>query len=96
MKIPKGWTSVKTTDFYGEYEEAKGIPKNAKTVIVLWPNGVQTCNELVVVDGEGSAQVDMNCYPDHFRTRKMFVKISYYGHEVLVRLKGLPIKAHTL
>lgn len=86
------WHRVKTTDFYGEYEDAPGMKiSNAQRVAVRWPDGSMTVELLGIVDGRGSAQVDMNNYPDYFATRKLFACRNERGVMSKIPLLGLEI-----
>jgi hypothetical protein len=88
---------VKTTDFYGEWEsavDAKGKKlkvKNDMPVYVTWPNKKTTPEILTIKTGTGSAQVDMNNYPDSFPTRHLVVKHSVNGVKLWIPLTGLKI-----
>ena len=91
------WATVKATDYYGEFEEAVLgkdrciVMKDNKSMRVKWPDGKTATETVRVVDGSGSAQIDMNGYPDTFDTRRLVVVIRYHGVKAHVPLSGLKI-----
>lgn len=98
--MKREWATVETTDYYHEYYEAvlptgpaKGF-NNGHKVEVEWPNGKVTEHDLIVKTDRGSAQVDMNNYPDHFDTRDLFVRIpDFNGYKITVNIKGMKIRS---
>lgn len=81
---------VDTTDYYGEFEDVKGFHHGDK-IKVKWPDSTISSEILVVEMGTGSAQVDMNGYPDHFPTQRYYVVHNIKGKTVKVSLKGMMI-----
>ena len=91
------WHRVKTTDYYGQWEDiAGGSVRQGARVLVKWPNGCITAERLKLELGNGSTPMDMNDIPDSFRTRKIFIWRKLHGHGSLVPLKGLSVQwVHT-
>jgi hypothetical protein len=90
------WCKVKTTDYYGAWEAPvkSGIElkvHHKMPILVRWPDRTNTRETLIVQEGQSSAQVDMNNYPDHFRTRHLFVDRVIRGVKTRVSLLGLRI-----
>ncbi len=84
---------VKTLDYYGEFEGVKGVDlKHGQKIIVNWPDGRSSREKLTIEDGHGTAQVDMNNYPDHFKTRHLYAERRINGLKVKIPLIGLKIE----
>lgn len=67
--------------------------KQNMAIEVLWPGGEHyTVEKLRIEDGHDSAQIDMNCTPDQFQTRMLYVEINYHGVKAKVPLKNLKIR----
>jgi hypothetical protein len=62
--------------------------KKGMRVQVKWPNSQVTLEQLSIVEGTGSAQIDMNGGPDSFETRQLCVQTEYNGVKVNVPLTG--------
>lgn len=84
---------VKTTDYYKEYETIGPSTelKPGTKVLVRWPDKSETEESLRVLLGSGSAQIDMNNYPDVFPTRSYNVETSFHGKKVLIPLRGMMV-----
>ncbi len=86
------WHTVKATDYYGAFESiGDNKLKTRMDVLVRWPDKSITEERLIVVDANGSAQIDMNNCPNHFKTRALFVRTMVRGLAVLVPLNGLRV-----
>ena len=92
---------IRSTDYYGELydvvdvpvkenpvpKEAKLFLKSGDKIKVTWPDKKITIETINVNNGYGSAQVDMNNYPDHFPTRSFSVVREYHKCEILIPLR---------
>jgi hypothetical protein len=92
------WFKVQTSDYYGEYEYAgpseskpNGIFKHGDNILIKWPDKFNSVHCLIVVNAHGSAQVDMNGYPDEFPTRTFFIEERVFGKKIRIPLKGMMI-----
>lgn len=83
------FNKIETTDFYGAFESIKGRKAVPKFVWVKWPNGSVGKCSVKIVEGHGSAQVDMNNCPDHFATRRLLAVTEHNGMEIEVPLREL-------
>lgn len=84
---------VATKDYYKEYETIGPYDelKSGTKILVRWPDKSETEETLLVHNGSGFAQIDMNNYPDTFLTRNYNVETVVYGKKVLVPLRGMMV-----
>lgn len=88
--MPRTWYVVRTTDYYGEYDEV-GDLHAGELVFVKWPDKSITKEKLRALNSHGSAQVDMNGIPDRFPTRRLYVTTKHHGVTVRIYLRGLAV-----
>lgn len=90
---PDKWLKVKATDFYGRWEEIKGIEvKPGMEVYVKWKDGSVTREKIVLQLGTDTAQVDMNDCPDRFRTREILIYRKERGVAYFIPLRYMRVQ----